>query len=193
MKKILMLMLAFVFALSFSTAYAQMTTGSPSGRAATQSQTTRLSKTDHDFLTKAAHDGMAAVELGKLAASKATDEQVKQMGQKLADDHTKVNDQLMSLAQSKGVTVPTGLDKADQKKIDKLSRLSGKDFDKAFMNEVKKDHEKDISLFKKEAKDGKDPDLKAFASQTIPALESHLSMAKEMSTGRSHSASSKKY
>jgi len=193
MNKMLMLMLAFVFALSLSTAYAQMTTGSPSGRDTTRSQTTPLSKSDHDFLIKAAQGGMAEVEFGKLAASKATDEQVKEMGRKLVDDHTKANDRLMSIAQSKGVTLPTGLSKADQKELDKLSRVSGKDFDKAFLNQVKKDHEKDISLFKKEAKDGKDPDLRAFASQTLPALESHLTMAKDMSTGRSHSASSRQY
>ncbi len=197
MKKMLMLMLAFVFALSFSTAYAQGTMGSSrdmrgsQDQMGSQGQTTQLSKTDRDFITQAAKGGMTEVELGKLAESKGTSQQVKEMGRKLVDDHTKANDQLMSLAQSKGFTLQAGLDKSDRKELDKLSRE--KDFDKAFVKQVKKDHEKDLSLFKKEAKDGKDPDLKNFASQMVPALQDYLNMTKEMSNTGSHSASSRQY
>ncbi len=192
MKKVAVLALVFLFGLSLSAVYAQTMTGSSTGKQTAQSQSkAQLDKSDRDFLTQAAHGGMAEVELGKVAASKGPDEQVRQMGQKLVNDHTKANEQLMSVAQSKGVTLPSGLDKADQNKIDKLSKLSGKEFDKAFWKEVEKDHNKDIALFKKEAKSGKDPELKSFASQMIPALEGHLKMAKEMSTG-SHSASARK-
>jgi putative membrane protein len=187
LKKIALLALVFVFALSFSMVDAQTTAGTQPGKQTTES---RLDKSDQRFMEQAARDGIAEVELGKLAAAKGMDEHVKQMGQKLADDHTKANDRLMKLAQSKDVTLPSGLDKSGQDKIGRLSKLSGKDFDKAFMKEVEKDHKKDISEFKKEAKDGKDPDIKSFASEMIPSLESHLNMARGMTN---KSASAKPY
>jgi putative membrane protein len=94
-------------------------------------------------------------------------------------DHTEINQKLTALAQQKGVTVPTEVDSKDQKQLDKLGKLDGKKFDKAYMKDQVKDHETVLSLLQKEAKSGKDADLKSLAETTIPTIQKHLDMAKE--------------
>jgi putative membrane protein len=128
---------------------------------------------------KAAKGGMAEVELGKLAAEKASSDDVKKFGQRMADDHGKAGDELKSLAQSKNVTLPTTLDPKDQALKDKLSKLSGAQFDRAYMQAMVSDHKKDVNEFKVESQSGKDPDVKAWASKTLPTLEDHLKHATE--------------
>jgi putative membrane protein len=134
---------------------------------------------DQQFVTKAAQGGMAEVALGELAASKGSNDAVKQFGQKMADDHGKANDELKSLAQQKNITLPTDLDakhKADQ---DRLSKLSGDAFDKAYMSHMVKDHKKDVAEFQKESTSGKDSDVKQWAGKTLPTLQEHLKMAQD--------------
>lgn len=128
---------------------------------------------DHRFVMKAAEGGMMEVELGQLAASKAKNDDVKQLGQKMVDDHSKANEELKSLAQQKGITLPTEPSaKAKQKKA-RLEKLSGDAFDRAYVQEMMKDHSKDIAEFEKEAKSGKDPEIKAWAEKTLPTLHQH--------------------
>ncbi len=134
---------------------------------------------DNDFVTKAATGGKAEVELGRLAASKATNDKVKAFGQRMVDDHSKANDELTRIVSSKGVTLPTGIGPENQTTRDKLSGLSGKEFDRAYMEDMVKDHKDDISEFEKEAKSGRDPEVKAFAAKTLPTLREHLRMAED--------------
>jgi putative membrane protein len=134
---------------------------------------------DNDFITKAARGGMAEVELGKLAVSKATDSKVKSFGQKMVDDHSKANDKLSTLAADKGVLMPNSLTSSDQSTVDKLSKLSGHDFDESYMEDMVKDHKADISEFEKESQNGRDPDVKGFAAKTLPTLQEHLRMAED--------------
>jgi len=134
---------------------------------------------DQTFMIKAAQGGMAEVELGNLAKSNAQSDAVKQFGQRMVDDHTKANDELKSIAAQKNVTLPTSLDAKDQATKDKLSSLHGAAFDKAYMSDMVKDHRKDISEFQKEADNGKDPDVKAFAGKTLPILQEHLRLAEK--------------
>jgi len=134
---------------------------------------------DQAFMVKAAQGGLAEVELGNLATSKAQSGDVKQFGQRMVDDHTKANDELKSLAAQKNVTLPTSLDAKDQATKDKLSGMQGAAFDKAYMADMVRDHRKDIAEFQKEANNGKDPDVKAFAAKTLPILKDHLSMAEK--------------
>jgi putative membrane protein len=148
--------------------------------------TTRLD--DKTFAKNAALGGMTEVELGKLATQKASSDAVKQFGQKLIDDHTKANDQLKEIAGKENITIPDALDSKHQSRVDKLSKLSGPEFDKAFVKDAVKDHEHDISEFKSEAQNGSDPNVKQFASNTLPALEDHLSMAKNLSKAEKKSA-----
>jgi len=138
-----------------------------------------LARADRKFVEDAAKGGMAEVQLGQLAAQKAQSSDVKQFGQRMVDDHTKANDQLKSIASSKGVQLPTDLDRADKREYDRLSKLSGADFDREYMKHMVSDHKKDVSDFRKEAKSGKDNDVKSFASTTVPTLEQHLQMAQQ--------------
>ena len=143
------------------------------------SSNSKLSSADQQFVTKAAQGGMAEVELGQLAAQKAQNPQVKQFGQKMVDDHTKANDQLKQVASQEGVTLPTGLDAKDQALKDRLSKLSGDQFDRVYMQHMVQDHKKDIADFQKEANNGKDQQVKQFAQQTLPTLKEHLQMAQQ--------------
>ncbi len=144
-----------------------------------QQSSAKLSSADRQFVTKAAQGGMAEVELGQLAAQKAQNPQVKEFGQKMVDDHSKANDQLKQIASQEGVTLPTGLDAKDQALKDKLSKLSGDQFDRMYMQHMVQDHKKDVADFQKEANSGKDQQVKQFAQQTLPTLKEHLQMAQQ--------------
>ena len=139
-----------------------------------------LSAADKKFVRDAAQGGMAEVELGKLATEKASSDEVKKFGQRMVDDHTKAADQLKEIASSKGIQVPTKLSAKDQMTKDRLSKLSGEQFDKAYMNDMVKDHTQDVAEFKHESTSGTDPDIKNFASTTLPTLQDHLKQAKEL-------------
>jgi putative membrane protein len=97
----------------------------------------------------------------------------------MVDDHGKANDQLKSLAQNKNITLPSDLSAKDKALHDRLSKLSGPAFDRAYMRAMVTDHTKDVNEFRAQAKSGADPDVKSWASNTLPTLESHLQMAKE--------------
>jgi len=156
------------------------------------SKSSQLDHSDRKFLESAAKDGLAEVELGQLASQRAESPEVKQFGQRMVQDHGKANDQLKQLAQSKGLDVPTETDKSHQKKMEKLQKLSGAQFDKQYMDDMVKDHKKDVKEFQKQAKSAKDADVKNFAAQTAPTLQEHLQMAEAaQKTAKSESKSSK--
>jgi putative membrane protein len=134
---------------------------------------------DDAFVTKAVKGGMAEVELGKLAAEKGMAAEVKKFGQRMADDHSKAGDELKTLAQHKNITVPTEIDAKDKALRDRLIKLSGPAFDRAYMQAMVADHVKDVNEFKMESRSGADPDVKAWAAKTLPTLEDHLKMARE--------------
>ena len=131
------------------------------------------------FVKEAAIGGMAEVELGRLAADKASSDQVKKFGQRMVDDHGRANDELKTLAQNKNIDLPPSLDAKHKATMDRLSKLSGDAFDRAYMSEMVKDHRKDVNEFRNEAKSGKDPDVKAWAAKTLPTLEEHLKLAQD--------------
>lgn len=132
---------------------------------------------DQSFVTKAAIGGMAEVKLGQLATQKASNADVKKFGQQMVDDHGKANDELKQLASQKGITLPTDVDAKQQATYDRLSKLSGAEFDKAYMHDMVTDHHEDVSEFQKESRSGSDPDVKAWATKTLPTLQHHLQMA----------------
>jgi putative membrane protein len=134
---------------------------------------------DQKFVMNAAKGGMAEVELGKLAQDKASSDQVKNFGKRMVDDHGKANDELQTLAKNKNITLPTDLDPKDKALKDRLSKLSGAAFDRAYMSAMLQDHRKDISEFRTESTSGQDADVKAFASKTLPTLEDHLKLAQQ--------------
>lgn len=144
-----------------------------------QNQANRMKAADNTFASKAAQGGMAEVELGRMATQQAANAKVKQFGQRMVDDHSKANEQLKSIASNKGVTLPNMLDSKDEATKNKLSSLRGAEFDKAYMEDMVSDHEKDLAEFQHEADHGTDPDMKAFAAKTLPTLQHHLQMAKD--------------
>jgi putative membrane protein len=145
-----------------------------------QTGMTTMSSKDRDFLMDAAEGGMLEVELGRVAAQKGASEAVKQFGQKMVDDHGQANTELMSIATSKGVTLPTELDEKHKAHVTKLSALTGAEFDREYSKMMLSDHNKDVSEFEKQSTKGVDPDLKAFAAKTLPTLQQHLELAKAL-------------
>jgi len=144
-----------------------------------------MSNADQKFVKDAAVGGMAEVELGKLAQDKGSSEAVKNFGKRMVDDHSKANDELKSIASQKSIDLPTSMDAKHQATVDRLSKLSGAEFDRAYTNEMLKDHETDVKEFQKQSTSGSDPDLKNFASKTLPTLQEHLSMIRDISKNKS--------
>ena len=142
---------------------------------------------DHNFIMDAAMGGMMEVELGRVAAEKGMNDAVKQFGQKMVDDHSKANSELMSLASSKGITLPTELDAKHRAEVTKFSALSGAELDREYTKMMVSDHRKDVSEFEKESTRATDPDLKAFATKTLPTLQEHLRMAEALPGAKSGS------
>ena len=132
-----------------------------------------------EFALKAANGGMMEVELARLAATKATSQEVKKFAQMIMDDHVRANDELQSLATQKNIILPATLSDESRNNVERLSKLSGTDFDREYMELMVEDHEEDVDLFKKASDETKDPEVKAFAAKTLPKLEHHLQMAKQ--------------
>jgi putative membrane protein len=139
-----------------------------------------VSSADTEFMNKAAQGGMAEVELGKMASTKAQNAEVKQFGQQMTADHTRANNELKTLAAGKNVTLPTDVGAMHKATMDKLSKLSGAEFDREYVKAMVEDHEKDVAEFQKQADSGTNADVKAFAAKTLPTLKSHFEMIKAM-------------
>jgi putative membrane protein len=169
-----------VFSIGMVTAAAAQSSNDKTSSASSGTSSAKLAPADRQFVRKAAEGGLAEVELGKLASEKAESPDVKQFGQRMVDDHTKANDQLKQVASEKGVTVPDKLSAKDAATKARLEKLSGKAFDRAYMRDMVTDHTKDVSEFRMESKNAKDPDVKNFASQTLPTLKDHLKEAKSI-------------
>ncbi len=131
---------------------------------------------DKKFAMMVAQTDLAEIEVGNMALQKSTDPQVKQIAQKLVDDHTKTSTAMKEIATKKGMTVPTETDAKHKALATKLQGESGKDFDKDFLDANSKDHHKVVQAFEKESSDGKDPDIKQFATQFLPAIKEHTTM-----------------
>jgi putative membrane protein len=157
------------------------------GQSSTQSN---LSKADQQFMVKAAQGGMAEVQMAQLAAQNSSSDAIKDYAQRMIQDHTQANNQLMALAAQKGVTLPTTLDSKQQATYDKLSKLTGANFDKAYIKAAGINaHTQQAALFQHEAQKGQDPDVKAFAAQVLPIVQDHLQMAKSLQSGNTTGSS----
>jgi putative membrane protein len=148
-----------------------------------------MAQSDRTFVTDAAIGGMAEVEMGKLAVQKASSESVKSFGQKMVDDHSKANDELKTVAMKQKIDLPTSLDSKHQATVDRLSKLSGAAFDRAYVREMVKDHDQDVMEFKKESTSGQDAAVRDFASKTLPTLQEHQRMIRDISAGEMKSTS----
>ena len=142
------------------------------GRSSTSE--TKLQRTDRSFVQKAAEGGQAEVELGKLAQGKASSDAVKQFGQRMVTDHGAANQELMQLAQGKGIQIDPKLSSKDAKLKDRLSKLQGAEFDREYVKHMVQDHKADVAEFRKMHSGAVDPNLKAWVDKTLPTLEDHL-------------------
>jgi putative membrane protein len=133
-----------------------------------------------DFYSHVAIGGMAEVELGRMASTKAANADVKKFAEMMVTDHSKANEELKALATKKNITLPTSLDSMHQATMQKLQGMSGADFDRAYVDEMVKDHEEDVQMFEKKSGDDSDPDAKAFAAKTLPTLRKHLDSIKQI-------------
>jgi putative membrane protein len=178
------LMLAIVLGVGLGAIGSAQSSSSDQGgqKSASSGSTSKsgVSLADEKFVEKAAQGGMAEVELGQLATQKASSDDVKKFGQRMVDDHSKANEELKQVAGSKGIDLPMSLNAKDQATKDRLSKLSGDAFDRAYLQDMVKDHIKDVAEFQHESKSGKDSDIKNFASQTLPTLQEHLNQAKSI-------------
>jgi putative membrane protein len=129
---------------------------------------------DAKFATDVANAGMAEVALGKIAAEKATNPQVKDFANMMVTDHSKANEELMAIAKKKNITLPAAPDEEHQKKATDLSKKSGKEFDKDYVDAMVDGHKKAASLLEDGSKNCKDADLMAFATKTLPVVKTHL-------------------
>src|SRR5436305_2164503 len=180
---------SFGTALALSPAMAQKSadnSGSSMGK-----KSAGMTMTDSTFVKKAARGGLAEVELGKLATEKASSEEVKKFGQRMVDDHSKANEELKQLASSKNVNLPNEVSAKDKMTKERLSKLSGESFDRAYMQDMVKDHKKDVADFSRESNSAKDPDVKQFASKTLPTLKDHLKEAEGIAPARKTTASNR--
>jgi putative membrane protein len=134
----------------------------------------RLSAPDEKFVLDTVQGGMTEVKLGELAKQKAKRSDVKAFGERMIVDHAKANDDLKALAQRKGLTLPEQLDATHAGLIDRLSKLEADQFDKAYIDGMIKDHQKDVEEFEEESRRVSDADLKKFVVKTLPTLKSHL-------------------
>lgn len=136
---------------------------------------------DAEFAVDAADAGLYEVQVGTLAITKATSPRVKAFAQMMVDDHTKANNELKTLAGQKGIALPDVIsEKCQEKYYDLDQKAKGKDFDKAYMEQMVKDHKDAIDEFEKESDNGNDPDIKAFASSKLTALRHHLAEAEKI-------------
>ena len=149
--------------------------GAPSANAAS------LTDADRSFVTGAAEAGMAEVEAGKLAESKASSSAVKAFAERMVKDHSKANEDLMALASKKGINPPAEPSAAQRATLSSLQKLSGAEFDEAYAKQMGvQAHQDAVALFERAAKDVNDTDIKAFAVATLPTLKEHLEMSQKL-------------
>lgn len=140
----------------------------------------KASRQDRNFVHQAAFSGMAEVENGRIAAGKATNDMVKEYANRMIQDHTGVNQQLGMLAKAAKIDLPKKLDRDHKAMQERMQKLSGAEFDRAYIRSEMGEHEKAMQLFEKQADAGQDPALKGFASDVLPALRDHLEMARSI-------------
>ena len=137
---------------------------------------------DQDFVKEAAMGGMFEVKAGKLATEKGS-EAVRSFGTQMIIDHGKANDELKALAAKKGWTLPDKLDDKHQQKLDHFASLNQNDFDREYIEDMKKDHHMDVDAFRSASQHLNDAELRAFASKTLPVVEAHMKHIDGMAPG----------
>ncbi|MFK3739764.1 DUF4142 domain-containing protein [Massilia sp. TN1-12] len=152
----------------------------------------KLSSGDQQILKDMAIANMSEIEGGKLAQSKGQSAEVKAFGQQMIDDHTQNLNEVKTLAQARGVTLPTEPDAKHKAMAAKLEKMSGDAFDKAYMKQAGvQDHKTVHAKLVSASKKAKDPEVKALVDKTEPVVAQHLKSAEQMPSAKSGTASGK--
>lgn len=154
-------------------------------QSAAQAQTTpTLSTTDATFINMAGTSGLAEVQLGELAQTKASNPSVRRFAAQMVADHTQANQRLAALAQAKQMTPPSSMDTLHTQVYQQLQNTRGQDFDKLYMDGQVRDHQMVVQAFQNEAQNGTDPEVRAFAQRNLPMMQHHLEMAQRLEPRR---------
>jgi putative membrane protein len=135
---------------------------------------------DRTFMSRASESGAAEVQLGQLAQEHGEREDIRKFARRMIADHNRVNDELAQLARMKGVPLPDGAGHDGQSQLNMLETKSAGDFDRAYAKTMVEDHVKDVAEFTEAAEKAHDKDIRRFASQTLPTLQEHLRMARDL-------------
>jgi putative membrane protein len=155
---------------------------SPMGMTNLSKDTSSLSAADRSFISQAAYSSLAEVDLGKLAQTQASSQQVRDFGGRMVTEHTQMNNDLIALASNKGITPPSSTDDGREAIADLLEQLSGSDFDRQYIPQQLADHETTLTLFQGQASRGQDVELRQFAQRYSPVIQRHAEMLRRMST-----------
>ena len=162
-----------------------------SGASATASSEAKLTAADRKAIMDMAMSNMAEVEMGKLAQSKSQNAEVKAFATKMVDDHGKALTEVQTLAQSKGVTLPTELDAKHKAMSAQLQKASGDAFDKAYVKQGGVGaHKETLTKLQAASKGAKDADVKGQVDKMIPVVQEHLKHAEQLAQGKSGSTGS---
>ncbi|HEX8246953.1 MAG TPA: DUF4142 domain-containing protein [Pyrinomonadaceae bacterium] len=140
-----------------------------------------VTKQDSKFMMQAASSDMLEIQSSTMALQKSQNADVRRFAQMMVDDHTRTSEQLKSIAATKNVSLPAEMDSKHRAMADKLAGVSADRFDMEYMRMQVKAHESAVKLFQTESNKGTDPDVKDFATTNLPALQTHLEMARTMS------------
>jgi putative membrane protein len=135
---------------------------------------------DTVFVKTAASAGLHEVELGKIASEKAKNEDIKKFAQQMVTDHTKANEELKAAAKAARIEVPEKMNETHQKHVDTFKNYKGTDFDADYLKHTVTDHNDSVALFTRASKEAKNPQLRDFATKTLPTIQKHLEMAKKL-------------
>lgn len=169
------LMTLAVIVMASSLAFAQTERDPSSGKDMTTS-----SSTDATFMKKLAEGDLAEVDAGRLASQRSSNTGVKDFGQQMVTDHNQNDTELATLAAAHGVEVPTTIDSEHASLKATLENANGSAFDSQYIKAQVRDHEKTVALLQQEVHAGQDPAVKEFAQKTLPVVNHHLAMAKQL-------------
>jgi putative membrane protein len=153
---------------------------SPSGLSDTSGPAASLSATDRTFISQAAYGSFGEIALGEVATERASSPAVREFGQMMVQEHTRMNEELAAIASEKGVTPPTAPDPGRQAVGAQLGELQGAAFDRQYIQQQLADHETTLTLFQGEIESGQDPQLRAFAQKYAPVVQEHVAMLRRL-------------
>ncbi|MCG2578743.1 DUF4142 domain-containing protein [Dechloromonas sp. XY25] len=157
------------------------TTTAATGQVAPTQAGLPVAAIERTFIAEAAASGLAEIDAGRMMAARSTDPGIKSYARQLEREHMSANDELKRIAEGKGIVVPAIVSKETRELLDRLRGMPAAEGDRTFVREFGiETHNKAIQLFEKEAREGQDPQLRAFAEQTLPRLREHLTMAQQL-------------